>query len=361
MNQEIAKKVADAVLYEGYMLYPYRPSAIKNRQRWTFGILYPPAFAEVRSGTERSAMHAECLFEVPDSGATSSTAIHLQLRFLHLVARQVEKLSDDLFGEARFAPVPSLVVDGHRVESWDEAVERSVEFDLASLAGPQQQLQFRFPCSSATERLRDRAGRLRGRIQRVQHEVTGTLSVSAQEIKPGVFKLTVDIANDVAWNVYEDDADAVSLADHSNDRSSALLRSLLSAHAILNVNGGEFVSLLDPPAELRHVVSTCKNVGNFPVLVGAPPEREMMFCSPIVLYDYPQIAPESASNFYDSTEMDEMLTLRVLTLTEEEKSEMRLADDRVRNLLQRTEQDAREQLIRTHGTIRSLRPADGKP
>ena len=63
MNRELAKKVADAVLYEGYMLYPYRRSAIKNQQRWSFGILYPPAYEEVQSGTERSVMHSECLLE----------------------------------------------------------------------------------------------------------------------------------------------------------------------------------------------------------------------------------------------------------------------------------------------------------
>ena len=118
---------------------------------------------------------------------------------------------------------------------------------------------------------------------------------------------------------------------------------------------GEFVSLLDPPAELHAATASCRNVGNFPVLVGTAPEKDMMLCSPIVLYDYPQIAPESASNFYDATEMDEMLTLRVLTLTDDEKSEMRRTDEHVRNLLQSTEQSAREQLARTHGVIRGMR------
>ena len=83
----------------------------------------------------------------------------------------------------------------------------------------------------------------------------------------------------------------------------------------------------------------------------------MMLCSPIVLYDYPQIAPESAGDFYDATEMDEMLTLRVMTLTEEEKIEMRMAGQHARDLLQRTEATAREQLARTHGVIRNLQPA----
>ena len=56
----------------------------------------------------------------------------------------------------------------------------------------------------------------------------------------------------------------------------------------------------------------------------------MMLCSPIILYDYPKIAPESAGDFFDGTEMDEMLTLRVLTLTDAEKQEMRNGDPRAR-------------------------------
>jgi len=99
------------------------------------------------------------------------------------------------------------------------------------------------------------------------------------------------------------------------------------------------------------------NVGNFPVLVGNQGERDMLLCSPIVLYDYPQIASESAGDFYDATEIDEMLTLRVMTLTDDEKSEMCLADERMRSLLERTEQTVREQLARTHGTMRNPRPA----
>jgi hydrogenase maturation protease len=106
-------------------------------------------------------------------------------------------------------------------------------------------------------------------------------------------------------------------------------------------------------------VKCCQNDGNFPVLAGDEKDRDMLLCSPIVLYDYPKIAPESAGDFYDATEMDEMLTLRVMTLTDQEKNEMGEADDRVRNLLRRTEESAREQLMKTHGTIRGMRPTGG--
>ena len=189
----------------------------------------------------------------------------------------------------------------------------------------------------------DREGQLAGGITRTQCEVSGIISAATETLHNGLLKLIIDVAN------------TTSTPEQTADRNSALDYSLLSAHTILTATGAQFVSLLDPPAELQAATAACRNVGNFPVLVGAAPDRDMMLCSPIVLYDYPQIAPESASDFYDATEMDEMLTLRVLTLTDDEKSEMRRTDEHVRNLLQRTEQSAREQLARTHGVIRGMR------
>jgi len=285
VNRELAEKVANAVLYEGYMLYPYRPSAIKNRQRWTFGILYPPDYPEVSGGTERSTMHSECLLQTK-----ADPRVGIRLRFLHRA---------------------------------DQPVERSLEFEW-DLKNSQARFEFH--------------------VLETEPVVTGEVSASTEQITDSVLKLTIDVAN------------TTPLPPGALDRDSALLRSLLSAHTILTASGGEFVSLLDPPEQLQAAVKACTNIGNFPVLVGEPGEREMLLCSPILLYDYPQIAPESAGDFFDATEMDEMLTLRIMTLTDGEKDEMRLAGDHARNLLQRTEATAREQLARTHGVIRSLRP-----
>jgi hydrogenase maturation protease len=361
---EVATKVADALLYEGYMLYPYRPSAIKNRQRWSFGILYPPAYPEVPSGTERCQMHSECLLEVSPNAvsqnqgsrneAPRNAVLQLELRFLHLLSRQVGKPSEsdsqavDLqacnLENLKFEPVPFLVIDDRRIESWDEGVERSVQLEL-SLEPARQQFQFRFPSSRVAEPLRHSSGQLAGSVSRTQQEVTGTISVLSETIGDGLLKLTIDISNTTAPGTTFQSSDL-------RDRNLALLHSLVSAHTILSVTGAQFVSLLDPPDALRNAVSSCNNVGNFPVLVGVPPERDMLLCSPIILYDYPQIAPESGANYCDSTEMDEMLTLRIMTLTDEEKDEMRCADDQIRSLLQFTEQSASQQLMRTHGPIR---------
>jgi hydrogenase maturation protease len=142
-------------------------------------------------------------------------------------------------------------------------------------------------------------------------------------------------------------------------RDEALPQSFVSAHMLLGITGGEFISLLDPGDLYREPAAACCNTGVFPVLAGEEPSRSIMLCSPIILYDYPRVAPESAGDFFDSTEMDEMLTLRVLTLTDEEKQEMRNADPRARKILERTEALTADLMLKTHGVIRGLREIRG--
>jgi len=332
MNCGLARKVANSVLYEGYMLYPYRPSAIKNRQRWSFGILYPPTYAEVLSGTERSCMHTECLVQ-----GDAEAAIQIELRFLHFFARQVFQRTHDP-DEA----VPALTIDSRLFESGDEGNERSAVFHFQPREG-NRNFAFSFPGGSQGEELQDSAGEMVGKVSHSPQEVRGTVAFKAEEVRQDIWKLSIDVDNQTL------------LGTNPQDRSAALLSSLLSAQLILTANAAQFISLLDPPEDLKQAVAACRNIGNFPVLLGCEGEHEIMLCSPILLYDYPQVAPESIGDFYDSTEMDEMLTLRVMTLTDAEKSQMRLAGDRARKLLELTEATTREQLMRTHGTIRELR------
>jgi hypothetical protein len=124
---------------------------------------------------------------------------------------------------------------------------------------------------------------------------------------------------------------------------------------LLGVAHGEFVSLLDPGEIYQEAAAACSNQGVFPVLAGDEPERSIMLCSPIILYDYPKIAPESEGDFFDGTEMDEMLTLRVLTLTDAEKQEMLNGDPRARRILERTEALTSDAMLKAHGVVRGLR------
>jgi hypothetical protein len=340
MNFDGAEKIAAAILYEGYILYPYRPTAIKNRQRWNFGTLYPRVYAEAQRPMEPFRLIAECL-----AVADATASLDVRISFLQLVPTQnADKLVD-----------PSL--------AWDEAVERTSEhaglrvsdliasplsLTLAMDAGAIEKPvpgEARIPLKP-TEGLNGAPSIFSpsgvGRQLRID------LSISAEKLSDGTCKFHLELQN---TSPLPSGAGA--------KRDEALPLAFVSAHLLLGISGGEFVSLLDPDPAYREAVSACCNTGVFPVLVGEELERSMMFCSPIILYDYPKIAPESEGDFFDGTEMDEMLTLRVLTLTDAEKQEMRNGDPRARKILERTEGLTSDALLKAHGVIRGLREIRG--
>jgi len=306
MNFDGAEKIAAAILYEGYILYPYRPTAIKNRQRWNFGTLYPRVYAQAQRPEEPFRLIAECLVV-----ADETASLDVRLRFLQLVrqGQSVPPLTD-----------PSL--------AWDEAVERTSEHpDLRISELLTAPLSLKVPATP---------------------ELQIALTIAAQKLEDGACKLRLEVQN---TSLLPSGADA--------KRDEALPASFVSAHLLLGITGGEFISLLDPAEAYSASVAACSQQGVFPVLVGEEPGRSMMFCSPIILYDYPRIAPESEGDFFDGTEMDEMLTLRVLTLTDAEKQEMQNGDPRARRILERTEALTNDAMLKAHGIIRELRDIRG--
>jgi hydrogenase maturation protease len=207
-----------------------------------------------------------------------------------------------------------------------------------------RELSFHIPATEETETLRNPSGTDQLCITR-QQALEGCIEISADEVRPQLYKLRVRVKNLMQFP-----------KTGNATRDEALLHSFVSTHTVLNIEGGEFVSLLDPPEDLRKIAAASENIGCWPVLVGEAGERDCMLSAPIILYDYPQVASESAGDFYDSTEIDELLTLRVLTLTEEEKEEMRTGDTRARQVLERTEALPWEHLARVHGAVRGLAP-----
>ena len=181
-------------------------------------------------------------------------------------------------------------------------------------------------------------------LVRKQSALHGMLEISRESIGPQLFKLSVTIENHGSFD-----------AATGGSRDDVLLRSFVSAHTVLGASDGEFVSLLDPPADLREAASGCKNLGTWPVLAGDEGQRSMLLSSPIILYDYPQVAPESSGDFFDGTEIDEMLALRIMTLTPDEQREMRDVDIRARQILDRVENLPPEHLMKLHGAVRGLK------
>src|SRR5580704_15375227 len=127
MNLTTVVKIAKAVLYEGYMLYPYRPSSVKNQQRWNFGVLCPQSYSEAQNDSEAWTMQTECLVE-----GNAHTQMEIRVRFLQLVQRSVGELETPIvaFPVAEEIPafhlVPRLEIGGRVYHSWQEAVEQEV-------------------------------------------------------------------------------------------------------------------------------------------------------------------------------------------------------------------------------------------
>lgn len=347
MNIERVDKIANAVLYEGYILYPYRASAVKNQQRFNFGVLAPQAYSQAQRGNEAWRMQIECLV-LGDQHAT----LDVRVRFLHLLARDVGKLilpvaEGPKGDESDFQVVASLEVGGQVFHTWQEAVEREInthDLTLKQLMARPQRVPFSFPAKREVQPLRAATGQIEAAIIRQQQAIDGEIEISAEPCEERLFRITIRVLNLTPCESAE-----------QTSRDEALTRSLVSAHAILGARDGEFVSLLDPPEKFREAAGQCQNIGIWPVLVGEPGERDLLLCSPIILYDYPQVAPESLGDLFDGAEIDEILTLRIMALTDEEKREMRDVDERSRRILERTETLPVEQLMKLHGAWRSLR------
>jgi len=333
MNRALIDKLADAVLFEGYILYPYRPS-VKNRQRWTFGSLFPQEYVG-----EASSNRTQCLIQ---GGPT--TAVEAVVRFLHLTNRQVVRFDPPLTDwdeAAAGTPVESIRIDGRLFQSWQEAVVREVAIapcELQSL-GCESLRTFAFAGSRAFEPLRSEAGLIPAAFVREQQPVVGSIALSASPLRDRVFRLTVDVQNRCSDR-------------EPTNRDWALLRSLNSAHVLLGAQAGQFTSSTDPPEELRDLAGECRNVGLWPVLVGGEAEANLMLGAPIILPDYPRLAAESPGDLFDGTEIDEILSLRILTLTDEEKAQVAATDERARQLLERTTSLEAERLFDLHGMMR---------
>jgi hydrogenase maturation protease len=246
--------------------------------------------------------------------------------------------------------VNELRVGDQVYRPWQEAVERSVDaadLSLTDLMAAPVRVPIHCSDSRELEPLRDAANNDVGVVIRTQKAIDGTIMVGAKWVADGVYTLSVVIENVTALAI-----------PGVPSRDDALPHSMISTHAIMGVSGGTFVSLLDPPAEMQPFVAGCQNVGTWPVLAGEEGDRSMMLSSPIILYDYPQIAPESAANLFDGTEIDEILMLRIMTLTDDEKREIQESDPRGRDVLARTEAIPPEQFRKMHGVIRTLRTID---
>ncbi len=316
-----ARAVADAVLYEGYLLYPYRGTSSKNQSRWQFGVLGPPGAAEAGLG-EDDTLAAQFLVD----GAGELT---LAVRFLQLQHRRAERALTD----GGYEPVDEWTTPAGSWLTWNEAVECEISFGpLAFADQPAVPAPMPVTADAATDiELLDG-----GRLVRERREVRGVVAVDS-EPDGDLRRVSVRVSN---------------VGAPAADKVEAIARSMIGTHLIAEAVGGQFVSLLEPPPEAVGAVSRCHQHRCFPVLAGPPGARDVLLISPIILYDHPEVAEQSNTALYDCTEIDEILTLRVMTMTDREKAQARATDPQAARIIDQCDAMSPEDMARLHGVLR---------
>ena len=331
---DAVRKIAEAVLFEGYILWPYRRSTTKNQQRWTFGGVYPRAYSEAGAEDDPWLMQTQCLVS-----GDGETKVEVRVRFLHVTERKVGRRSGEIL---EF--VEELQIGVEHYLPWDEATEREItvgQCTLSELLGRPGRAGIDISGGSRQEEITDPTGEVLGALVRSWRALCGEVEVDAEALREGIYRLTVKIINTTPWE--------------GEDRENTLRQTFCSTHTTLEVEGGTFVSMTDPPEPLRELAEECENRKTWPVLVGEEGTQDMLLSSPIILSDYPEIAPESPGDMFDGGEIDQLLILNILTLTDEEKAEMRASDPRAREILERCESLSQEELMNLHGAIREFR------
>lgn len=279
------EQIADAILFEGYNLFPFRKSALKNQKRFNFGIISPKSWAENQTN-ENYFQQTECLIFC----GNEDFMISAKIRFL-----QVDVSEND----------------------WQETISREVlcEVSLAEILDFEKVVEFDFPAENDFRVL------------------NGEVKISVSRLADNLFKLKLILEN------------------LSESSKNILPSSFLSTHSILEIENGEFVSLLETPREVEDFAKSCENIGTFPVLVGEKDGKHFILSSPIILYDFPEVAENSFANFFDGTEIDELMVLSILALTDEEKSEIRKTDEKAANILDKLENAKPEDLMKLHAQM----------
>jgi len=333
-----ARQVADAVLYEGYLLYPYRASSMKNHVRWQFGVLGPEGAA---AAGEPPAMSAEVMVE-SRSGAT----LDVYLRFLQVQSRVVQRRAD-----GGWSPVDELLVDGSRWIAFHEAVSREIPLLGIHLDGlaDGRQLDVNVPAGEDIEELQQ-DGHVVGRLVRTRWGLTAAVTLTTRGGHDSRLSiLTVAVENRTQWP-------APDGAGSWTERDVAARYSFVGTHLLLAAGGAAFIPLLDPPDWAVADTSACTQSRCWPVRIADDAGGDAVLVSPIILGDHPTIAPESAGDLFDATEIDEILTLRIMTMTDDEKAAARGTDPRAAAILARSDSMGDDIFERLHGARRDAEP-----
>jgi hypothetical protein len=300
---QTVQDVVNAVLYEGYILYPYRATTgCSHGEKSGFGRIYPEMYLARGEGGdeggEPSSIQAQVLLET----GNDLPNLEITVGFLQPVQREIAALPRPV---TDFKEIPEMEVEAAAApgavrtgvcQSWLEATERHVMVPLKTLQGSVE-AAFDFEPQSSVDSVFDERRLIVAVIRRSESRIAGRVIVKSQCLKPGLFKIGVQVMNESPVESSE-----VVLPER------ALMQTMASAHIIFQARHGRFISLLDTPPELKFFSQQCRNLGVWPVLIGDDPNRECqtMLASPILLSDFPKVAAggEESNRDCDSAEGD---------------------------------------------------------
>lgn len=326
-QDSILENLTKTVLYEGYSIFPYHRSAIKNQKPIPFGVIYPEEYHKYNHYAP-SLMQTECVVNTE-----SQVSININVRFLHLIKTEVfqndntEKENKNNFNKFSH-------------EGW-QTIERTIpsgDVPLYELVNSKQTFIIDFDSVEQTKYSTGENDLLKSKQINSVSKINGTITLEAFPIenKSSFFRIRVTVTNNSVIN------NAETASQHE-----AFSQSFISTNTILKITGGEFSSEQNPSENFKSIISQNKNIGTWPILIEE--SNRTMLSSPIILYDYPKINAQSKGDLFDSLEIEEMLMLHLSVMSEDEKNNIAESDDKMRAMLDKAKQVTPEELLNLHG------------
>lgn len=326
-SDSILENLTKTVLYEGYSIFPYHRSAIKNQKPIPFGVIYPEEYHHYNQYAP-SLMQTECVVN-----AESQASININVRFLHLMKTEIfkndnsEKENHNNFNKFSH-------------EGW-QTIERTIssgDIQLSELLNSKRTFIVDFDSVEETKYSTAEKDLLKSKQINSVSKINGTITLEAFTIEkqPSVFRIRVTVINNSLMN------NAETALQHA-----AFNQSFISTNTILKITGGEFISEQNPSEDFKSIISQNKNIGTWPILIEE--SNTAMLSSPIILYDYPKINAQSKGDLFDSLEIEEMLILHLSAMSEEEKNNIAESDEKMRAMLDKAKQVTPEELLNLHG------------
>ncbi|MEO7294341.1 MAG: hypothetical protein ABIW34_14630 [Ginsengibacter sp.] len=319
----ILEELTRTLLYEGYSLFPYHRSAIKNQKPVPFGVIYPKDYNTYNQHSH-AAMQSECIVTGGDD-----LSINIIVRFLHLIKTEVLKQNNEKENEV------DDVVAG-----W-QTIEREINSGnllITELIKNRKEFPIRFDKMNEDRYVYDDSDNVKAKRINSASEIKGNVIIEASTVEnmKNTFRIRVNITNTSSIV----NADVIA-------RDEALCQSFLSTHIILKSANGEFISGQNPAENFKQAIAQCKNTGTWPILVDE--SNTTMLCSPIILYDHPQINPQSKGDLFDSTEIEEALMLHFAVMSDDEKNRIADSDEKLKAMLNKVGMVTPEEMIGLHG------------